>query len=673
VSNQTQFPTVDYLFAGAGASATLVLMSMEQRGLLQDKNIVILDPDSKSTNDKTYCFWNNPNEGIALECRHLISYQWENSSVNLNKSESLYPMRYFHISSCDLYSELQRIISTYSIKRIQSSVLTTEAIENGIKVKSGDGDIWQTNLVFDSRPPQYLSPQNNEAHLLQSFIGFVIDTEIPIPDVGCIDLMDFGVEQQGWTQFIYVLPFAANKILVELTRFGRVPISQAEAEPILNEYITKRFGNFTILDIEKGCIPMSTAAINVNQTPGIVPIGGRAGAVKPSTGYAFKNMFRHAEILANCLQKGIQPVPISQSSRFKFYDRLLLLILSKQPAQGKPIFLALFKKNKTLNVLQFLDEKTSIYQDLRILSTLPFKPFLHAWRIDAYVKYKALLRPTLLLLLSFILLLLQSITPHTFKWVEPVLFFFGLLCVGIPHGAVDHLLDNGSLKGHVNLNFLLRYLGAAIAYLVFWLAFPNTSLLLFLIYSVWHFGQSDMEEWQPSLKSPIKNGLWGSLLLGIILCGHAIESGHILENMGVSFFQLTQADGKMLSIVLVFFALVWGLWERKLAMLLSCCMLAISIQLPLITSFGLYFIGQHSLNGWAHLKKGLHTDNRSLFLKALPFTAGAFLLFAALLYSIKLGYLNAFNGQAITSFFVFIACISFPHVITMHRFYKKYL
>ena len=38
---------VDYLFSGAGASATLLLLNMEKHGLLQDKKILIIDPDTK--------------------------------------------------------------------------------------------------------------------------------------------------------------------------------------------------------------------------------------------------------------------------------------------------------------------------------------------------------------------------------------------------------------------------------------------------------------------------------------------------------------------------------------------------------------------------------------------------------------------------------------------------
>lgn len=669
MSAQIKLPLIDYLFAGAGASATLLLMSLERRGMLTGKNIVILDPDPKTENDKTYCFWCNPHESPALECRPLISHEWTKVSVNRKEPESLSPLKYFHLASIDLYNQQQRIIQTYGLQRVYSSVVALERGQKSVIVKTDQGD-WHSQIVFDSRPPKYFPPKENEAHLLQSFIGFVIETEMPLEDSECIDLMDFNVDQQDSTQFVYAIPFGQHKLLVELTRFGQTPITLADAEPALYHYISKRFGKFKIVDTERGCIPMSNSKIMHEPLEGVVTIGARAGAVKPSTGYAFKNMFKHAEIVAECMQKGTQQSAIKSRSRFQFYDKMLLLVLSRQPAHGKSIFIDLFKKNKTLDVLRFLDEKSSPYQDFRILKTLPVKPFLQALWFNTVTICRQLLMPILTLFLAFSLLVLHKTAPLAFNWINTIFLSLGLFSVGIPHGAVDHLADTGNFRSRVNLNFILSYLSKAAAYLLFWLISPNGALLLFIVYSAWHFGQGDINQWQLRSKTAFKKWIWGGLLLAIILCGHITETNLILENMGVFLINISEKEAKFISILLVSFGFGWAFRESKAAMVLSCCMLAVGIQLPLITSFGLYFIGQHSVNGWSHLKEGLHTGNLSLFTKAFPFTAAAFLLFGALLVGLETGMLNRFNGHWLTTFFVFISCISFPHVMTMHKFYK---
>ena len=661
---------IDFLFVGAGASSTLLLMSMEKHELLKDKNVLIIDPDTKNNNDKTYCFWSKNSELISFRCKHLISHHWDEISVNRNPKEILHPNHYFHIPGINLYNELKRLISQYNFQRINSHVVDITSVNDIVLVKT-ENEIWESSMVFDSRPPKYLPLQSDDAHLLQSFIGYVIKTEERISENNCLDLMDFKVEQQSSTQFVYVLPLEDGKTLVELTRFGLDMISQNEADPILHEYIKNRFGEYEILSKEIGCIPMSTAGINYENIPRVIPIGSRAGAVKPSTGYAFKNMFNHAEKIAVSLKNNEQPERIKTSSRFRFYDRLLLLILSRKPFMGKLIFQSLFKKNKIKNVLDFLDERTSLFQDFKIFMKLPIITFLNAvgWVFLSRIQQ---IKTTLGLLLSTLfLLIIYTIAPDIFNWVQLLIFISGMFLIGIPHGAVDHLLETQNFNIKIQKSFILKYLGLVFLNLTLWLIFPILALPFFIGYSAWHFGQTDFLEWQPKKINGYKNFIWGSIILGIILCGHALETNTILENMNAWKITLNKNEGYNVSIILSVTAIAWAITERRLKMFLCALIIAMSIYLPLITSFGIYFIGQHSMSGWSHLKNGLNLNNISLFKKALPFTAGAFLLLIAFLFLLKYDYLSPLNEHLITIFFVFISCISFPHVMAMSRFYNK--
>ena len=661
---------LDYLFIGAGASATLMLMSLQRRGLLEGKKCMVLDPDTKKINDKTYCFWATPEEAITSACDKLIDYRWSKVSVNRSKPETLTPMTYMQISSLRLYEEMRRILGAYGIEQLQETVLMVNDTERGVHVVT-DKQEWISKQVFDSRPPTYLPQKKNESHLLQSFVGYVISLEGITVDPNAIDLMDFCVDQQGHTQFVYVLPYSESKMLVELTRFGNNPIQPEEAKPLLNKYILERFSTYNILDIEIGCIPMSNVATRNDDFPGLISIGGRAGAIKPSTGYAFKNMFLHAEKLCDSLQKENKPVSIESPSRFRFYDRLLLLILSLKPQYGSKIFQTLFKRNSTKNVLTFLEEKTSFFQDLRILLSLPIFPFIQAFCFDVFVKGKKVMVPMLLFLVSLFLWMMHTLFPDLFMFVQYGLFFFGLLLVGIPHGAVDHLLEKDSLHARPDMGFLIRYLGAAFFCLMVWLTFSYVAIVFFLIYSIWHFGQTDMQEWKMGAKGSVKNWIWGVVLFSVILLGHMTETNMVFEQLHFISVGLSERVGKNIALLIASIAIIWGFLEKRTAMVLSISTLAIGTQLPLISAFGLYFIGQHSINGWVHLKKGLGTDDKSLFVKALPFTLAAFLLFGVALLGIRNNWFSTSNINWITLFFVFISCISFPHVLQMSKFYKK--
>lgn len=659
----------DHLFVGAGASSTLVLMRMEKLGLLGTAKVAVVEPHDRPSRDKTFCFWAQPNDAIARECAPLVSHRWSRVSVNQQPVEALDPLVYHHITGAAVHDEAVRIADAYALDRIQSTVNRLEVRADNLIAVHTDAGCLLAKHVFDSRPPRFHATQNNQAHLLQSFIGYIVETDAPLPTAEGIDLMDFSVDQLQHTQFVYVLPFGQHRALVELTRFGEAIITDDEAAPILHDYIAKRFGSYRIVDHERGCIPMSTAAMATDTLPGVTPIGSRAGAVKPSTGYAFKTMFAHADAIATGLRSGHATIAKANPRRFKLYDRLLLDILRRTPALGKPIFAALFRRNATADVLHFLDEKTTLAQDAAILLSLPIRPFIAAWLRDARVRLAGLAVPLAVLVAVIVLVFLFSASPDVYRVVQAVVLSVGLLVVGIPHGAIDHLLESRRLKTRVNPAFVLRYLGAGLALLAVWMIVPTVALVLFIAYSAWHFGQGDVVHWKLVAHRTAKSWLWGTALLGCVLLGHADESVEVIRTLGVV---LPQPEGEVavrVAYLLAAAALVWGLFERRAAIVLSALTLALTIHLPLLGAFGVYFIGQHSINGWMQLRSGFSTGDRRLYLSALPFTLGAIALFAVGLAGLYLGWFSAFSQDAVAAFFVFLSCISFPHVLAMHRFY----
>lgn len=663
--------TFDYIFIGAGASATLLLRSMESRGLLTNKKIAVIDADEKSINDKTYCFWTSTDDSISKKCQHLFSQTWSKISVNRQEPETLENSRYVYISSIALYEECRRIVEQHQLVRVHSSVSSIARTENTVQVITENGE-FHAEIIFDSRPPAFALPEKNEAMLWQTFIGYVISPSESYEQSDCVDLMDFDIPQDGFTQFMYVLPLPNNRFLVEVTRFGIEPITSDQAEPILDEYIQKRFGAYTVIETEKGTIPMSTSKIVNEKMKGVIPIGGRSGAIKPSTGYAFKKMFEGAEQMANQLlnKKEITPLKL-EPKRFQFYDRLLLLILLHRPILGKQIFTILFKRNNVFSVFRFLEGKTSIFQDIRILLTLPFRPFLRVLRTEVSVSFKGLIPPFSILCLAVTLLLIQTYFASYSFYVQLILFSAGFLAVGLPHGAVDHLLESGvDVKG-MKISFIMKYLGVSFIFLLLWILSADSALLFFLAYSIWHFGQCDFQEWIPERSNTMKNILWGTLLFGILLIGHQEETNRILSALHTFEFPFTDELAVLITQMLLVFSFVWSVVERKASFFLTVCLLYVGCQLPLLSAFSLYFIGQHSLNGWRHLKIGLKTNNQTLYLKSLPFNLGAIGLLVVT-YWLSENYFQFISPVEMASiFFVFLSCISFPHIIWMHKFYQK--
>ena len=289
------------------------------------------------------------------------------------------------------------------------------------------------------------------------------------------------------------------------------------------------------------------------------------------------------------------------------------------------------------------------------------------------IEQNASLKPPILLLAVTIgFCLIQYIYPLIYLPIQFSLFFILFFCIGVPHGAIDHLLESGNINSHISYLYVLRYLAAFFSFFILWKILPSISLSFFILFSSIHFGQADMKEWFPNKTNKFKNLLWGGLVLGIIIFGHANESNLILNNMHVQLIPFDSIEGVYVAFFLCLVAFIMALYHRSIAMSVSVLVLALSINLPLLTSFGLYFLGQHSFFAWSHLKRGINQKNKALFIKAVPLTLGALALFFIILISMQINLLDFHDSRWITAFYVFISCVSFPHVLAMNAFYRQH-
>ncbi len=640
-----------------------MLLSLHRLDLLKKKSVLLIDKERKNRRDKTFCFWSHRDEAIQDDLHEIISQTWDTVILPGEHASSLGPLRYNHVSSIDLYQSIDKLTLQYGWQRCIGDVSEVHSSSEGSYVMLNEQRI-SGELVFDSRTPSYKQPQDGQTHIHQSFVGW----HISLPDISKAAVpfrfMDFDIDQQGHTQFVYVLPFSDGTALVEVTRFGSEVFKPSEAEALLSEYINRRIGNYTKLGDEQGCIPMCNAPIKEERSSGIVQLGARNYSIKSSTGYAFKNMYLHAACIAENIRKGQHADAFNRQysdvkrGRFAFYDALLLDILQTQPRSGKPIFEALFKHTDIQRILTFLDEKTHVKEEIAIFSRLPIRPFLKAaWR---NIQTSLLFRPMILSLLCIVLGFLPEADALTLQAVNAIIIV-GMVAIGIPHGAVDHLLDSGQWNPRGLPFFVVKYLSMAAIMGVVWYAAPTLALIAFLIYSAWHFGQADGKLW--SLHS-LSSFLWGSSVLLYLLGTHVTESNAILAEMGCASLPF-----EIPTLGLVPW-LLWFVLKGNKAAVLTTFWLTLSYQLPLMQAFALYFIGQHSFTGWKHIKQHLRMSDGAIWMHALPFHAGAWVLLA--IFYFLWPYSSVASGESQWGvFFIFIACISLPHALAMQSVYAS--
>ncbi|MDF7821471.1 lycopene cyclase family protein [Runella sp. MFBS21] len=370
----------DFIIAGGGLAGLSLAYYMNQT-ILREKSILIIDQDTKTKNDRTWCFWEKDG---TTPFDSIVHRQWKNvffHGTNYSDKLDLGPYTYKWLKGVDFYNFVKTNLLTNS-----NIVFVQERIERLIDTPAGGFIITPDNqylgeYVFDSIKPLKLDLADCH-NLLQHFKGWEIVTDKPVFDTHCPTMMDYRVAQKGvGVRFMYILPESPTRAMVEYTVFSDKLLSPDEYDAELHQYIKDflKIENFTIEHEEFGVIPMTDEPTPQHPGEHIVRIGTAGGYVKASTGYAFQRTQRFTQELVRNLVTVGKPLhtPPTLRTRFKsLMDSTLLNVLLYNRAPGKDVFTALYKKNPTPLLFSFLDEDTSFAEDFRIMRTVPLGAFI---------------------------------------------------------------------------------------------------------------------------------------------------------------------------------------------------------------------------------------------------------------------------------------------------------
>ena len=95
----------DIGFLGMGAANGLLLLELERKNLLDTLNVLILEPDAKLKNDKTYCFWADAKHEIRGQLKDVMFHQWDTVDTG-DGLESLEDQHYYMVESFALYKNV---------------------------------------------------------------------------------------------------------------------------------------------------------------------------------------------------------------------------------------------------------------------------------------------------------------------------------------------------------------------------------------------------------------------------------------------------------------------------------------------------------------------------------------------------------------------------------------
>ncbi len=370
----------DYAIIGAGGAGLHLALAMLDDQWFADKKILLLDKDPKQTNDKTWSFW----EKGKGKWDTVIEKSWEKGKFNTKEKSidfELAPYLYKTLPAINFYDFARKKITiANNITWIQEEISTVHKREADIKIE-GEQATYAAKQVFDSRiDKEFFKAKNDYFTLQQHFKGWVIETETPVFDTTTFVMMDYQIKWQDSSSFTYVLPFSPTKALVEFTLFTPDLIEYDAYDALLKQYIQDilKIDQYQITKVEYGIIPMSDYPFQKANQEGIMKIGTAGAHVKPSSGYAFKNMEKVAQKIIINLKNNRPPTSNILSKKFYFYDSLYLDVLVNHNELGESIYTDMYEKNSIQQILKFLDEETGLWEDFKIILSFKFSPFLKA-------------------------------------------------------------------------------------------------------------------------------------------------------------------------------------------------------------------------------------------------------------------------------------------------------
>ncbi|GAA4395464.1 Brp/Blh family beta-carotene 15,15'-dioxygenase [Nibrella viscosa] len=281
----------------------------------------------------------------------------------------------------------------------------------------------------------------------------------------------------------------------------------------------------------------------------------------------------------------------------------------------------------------------------------------------------------------------------TVPWLVQILVF-GILLFGsgIPHGALDHLINQETAlrSGHrfSLVRFLARYLLTMAVYALAWYLFPALSLLLFLVMSAFHFGEADIERVPATPAWTLTRLLAGSWVLAFILLTHVVQVTPVLQRitqdhaltLAIWALAVNQASAVLIGggvLTSLAFAVAYAInpvamdYPRLVRLAL---VLALGYGLPLLLAFGLYFGGWHALvsfqtiHGYLRQRRPDTLTAGQIWLKSLPFTALALVSLGLFVWWWQQ---YAHTWDPLPLLFVFLSLITLPHLGVMHGMHQQ--
>jgi len=280
------------------------------------------------------------------------------------------------------------------------------------------------------------------------------------------------------------------------------------------------------------------------------------------------------------------------------------------------------------------------------------------------------------IVVGIIFCLLVNYIPNFNELYAYPLTFVIVISLGLIHGSLDYDVEASHQPATNRFAFSVKYVLQMAIVAAIWMAAPSLAFGLFILFTAWHFGETDFSLFKVNFE-PVIVLVYGIGITGWILGNHIPERAEFIASL-TSFTQSpSQLDGNiktltvlisLISLALIFIAVIASkMYLKPTAILALATLLVFTWYLPLLLAFTFYFGFWHSMHTINLIMNDIKVNAKVLVIKAVPYLGTSVVIGIATV--LLLGALE-FNMDL--ALFIFISALTLPHASIMHKMLKRY-
>ena len=292
---------------------------------------------------------------------------------------------------------------------------------------------------------------------------------------------------------------------------------------------------------------------------------------------------------------------------------------------------------------------------------------------------------------ALIVITLNQYAPDFIESTRYILLGLVILLIGMPHGALDHIID-GNLEGwdpySFNRRFYSWYLSAIVLYSVLWIFFPLFSFGFFLLITLYHFGQADAERFDlDGWANKVIHFSRGISVVGLIVYGDLVYASEVIES--VTDFSYENFSNQL-------FPSEFGAYTLALVYPVAFTLTALIKKIPAVGffvyfldaiivsalflfcdpvwAFSIYFGLWHSYNHVKVMLSYLADQDKEVSMGWFYKNSFIFSLLSYLGLLFIYNMLDAFGNEElmVSLLFIVISVLTLPHMIVVEKLYSKF-